>query len=106
MRQSTVAQRWPNSARVAWLADKARREAEKEADRLARRPRVPKVPPSRSQELRGEISKLLEPLVQLEKVDVLEGIRDYLTHLRILHDAPEPEDPLPAETGYPVDIPF
>lgn len=105
MRQSTIAQRWPNSARVAWLQAKAQREAERNAARWST-PRTPKAPPSRGQELKEEILKLLEPLAQSEQVTVLEGIRDYLTHLRVFREVPGPADLPPTEHDYSEDIPF
>ena len=107
--------RWPNSARGAWLEAKARREEQTEARRRARwenqRPRRPKPGPTPAQALHEEIQKLLVPIVQLEQMDVLQGVRDYLSAIRLSPTTPDPEpeaEPVepPAPPDYSDDIPF
>ena len=75
--------RWPNSARAKWLAAKDARDEERARRQMLRPRRRPKPQPTEAERLEAEIHQLLEPLVQGGQVDVLDGIKDYLTRLRV-----------------------
>lgn len=82
---------WPNSARALWLVTKELKAAARAERRAA--PRQPRREKSEAEKLQDEIIGTIRALVQLDRVEPLKQIRDYLQGIPLMEPPENPDIP-------------